>query len=80
MTPWQEWKAKNLAKQEAGVVTPMALLNPDTPEVDEIVQKSRMDICEECPHFMITKQCSKCGCFMPGKTKMLHASCPIERW
>lgn len=79
-TPWQQWKANNLAKQEAGIVTPMALFNPDTPKVDELIQKERYALCEECPHLLPTKQCSKCGCFMPSKTGLLHATCPIDKW
>jgi hypothetical protein len=79
-TPWKEWKANNLAKQEAGIVTPMALLNPDTPMADESIKKERYALCEECPHFLATKQCSKCGCFMPAKTGLLHATCPISKW
>jgi hypothetical protein len=80
MTPWQEWKANNLAKQEAGIVSPLALFNPDSPKADDELQQSRLDICSECPNYMITKQCSKCGCHMPSKTKLLHATCPINLW
>lgn len=79
-SPWKEWKANNLAKQAAGIVTPMALLNPDTPMVDEDTKKERYAICEECPHLLATKQCSKCGCFMPTKTTMKYATCPIDKW
>ena len=80
MSPWQEWKAKNLAAQQAGKVTPMALLNPDTPMVSEEEQQARYSICQECPHLLVTKQCSKCGCYMPSKTGLLHAVCPVGNW
>lgn len=80
MTPWQQWKANNLAKQEAGIVTPMALLNPDTPHVSDELQAERLAMCEACPHYLATHQCSKCGCFMPSKTGLLYASCPISKW
>jgi hypothetical protein len=80
MTPWQEWKASNLAKQQQGAVTPMAVFNPDTPKASDAVKENRMAICEECPHYLISKQCSKCGCFMPLKTGLLHATCPINKW
>jgi len=80
MSPWKEWKANNLAKQEAGIVTPMALLNPDTPEVDDITQTARMAICEACPHYLVTHQCFKCGCYMPTKSKLKYAVCPIGSW
>lgn len=80
MNPWQEWKAKNLAKQQAGIVTPTALFNPDTPKVSDTVKAERLAICESCPHYLITHQCSKCGCHMPTKTELLHASCPVNNW
>ena len=41
----------------------------------------RISICEGCEHFIkITKQCSKCGCFMKLKTRLTDASCPIGKW
>ena len=41
----------------------------------------RISICESCDHFIkMTKQCSKCGCFMQLKTRLTNASCPIGKW
>lgn len=80
MTPWQEWKKRNLEAQKAGKVTPTALLNPDTEYVDPQVSDNRLAICKECPHYMVTKQCSQCGCFMPNKTKLKYATCPKGLW
>jgi hypothetical protein len=41
----------------------------------------RISICEGCEHFIkITKQCSRCGCFMKLKTRLTDASCPIGKW
>lgn len=79
-TPWEQWKAKNLAAQAAGKVTPMALLNPDTPEVDEEVRTTRLAFCEKCPSLLISKQCKECGCFMPIKAGLFHATCPLGKW
>lgn len=78
--PWQEWKRKNLEAQQAGRVGPTALLNPDTPRVSDEEAERRMQICSLCPNLMVTKQCSKCGCFMPAKTTLLYAACPEEKW
>lgn len=80
MSPWQEWKKRNLEAQQAGKVTPTALLNPDTPEVEPEVKASRLSICESCPKLLPTKQCKECGCFMPVKTGLLYASCPLQKW
>lgn len=41
----------------------------------------RMKICLQCEHFLkITKQCKKCGCFMPIKTRMPQQKCPVDKW
>lgn len=80
MSLWQEWKKRNLEAQQAGRVTPAALLNPDTPSVSDDVASARLAVCSECPDYMATKQCKKCGCFMPIKTKLLHSVCPSNKW
>ena len=80
MTPWEEWKKKNAERQETGVVRPWDFINPDTEFADDELQSSRYAVCVACEHFTITKTCKKCGCFMPNKTKMLHAKCPIGNW
>jgi len=39
----------------------------------------RIKICRECDqykHFV----CMQCGCFMPLKTKLRSAECPIAKW
>lgn len=40
----------------------------------------RMAICEACPELTMAKTCKKCHCFMPMKTRLAHASCPIGKW
>jgi hypothetical protein len=80
MSIWSKWKEKNLEAQEAGVVTPTAMLNPDSPKVTLDVQANRLALCERCPFFTGTHQCSRCGCFMPFKTQLLHAKCPEGIW
>lgn len=80
MSPWAEWKQRNIKKQEQGIVTPMALLNPDSPRADAELQEKRLKACEECPFYLFTKQCSKCGCHMPTKTTLLNAVCPEGVW
>jgi hypothetical protein len=80
MNAWKEWKQKNAERQASGVVRPWDLVNPETEyaPVDEIAR--RFKICEGCDKFLKTKQCSECGCFMPLKTRLLHAECPINKW
>lgn len=78
--PWQEWKKKNAERQEAEGVRPWDFINPDTEYVDDFDQEYRYSICKECPHLTAAKTCTRCGCFMPAKTKLLHAECPIKKW
>ena len=79
-SPWQEWKKKNAERQASGVVRPWDFINPNTEYCDESQQKERYSVCEDCEHLTIAKTCTECGCFMPVKTKLLHASCPLKKW
>jgi hypothetical protein len=52
----------------------------------------RLTICQNCEHFVeATRSCGPlvteaftdsplCGCFMPAKTKLKVASCPLGKW
>lgn len=43
--------------------------------------KERMQICRFCDSFQpFTKTCSVCHCFMPGKTLIKYAACPLGKW
>jgi len=79
-TPWQQWKERNAQRHKEGKSSPLDFVNPETQyaPVDEI--QRRMTICEGCEHYMKSKQCSQCGCFMPLKTRLSHAVCPIAKW
>jgi hypothetical protein len=74
MSKWSEYKQKNGS-------TPLDLLNPRTKRVSDEIAKSRLEICNACPHLIqLTKQCKKCGCFMAVKTKIEASTCPIGKW
>jgi len=73
MSAWKEFK-KSLGN------TPLALLSSKN-IVSEEISKQRMDTCLNCEHLIkITKQCSKCGCFMETKTTLKGSFCPIGKW
>ena len=41
----------------------------------------RMKLCLQCDQFFKpTRQCKKCGCFMPLKVRMSEQKCPIGKW
>jgi hypothetical protein len=42
--------------------------------------ESRYDICKKCDKLNTFKFCKECKCFMPAKTKLLNASCPLKKW
>jgi len=73
-TPWEKFQKKYDTK-------PWDLLNPNEPRVDKKIAESRMSICNSCEHLIqIARMCSKCGCYMPAKTTLSNAECPIEKW
>ncbi len=41
----------------------------------------RYKICKSCDKFNNTlKTCTVCHCFMPVKTKLNWAECPLKKW
>lgn len=41
----------------------------------------RIQICESCDKYIkLAKICSECKCFMPVKTRLRFASCPLGKW
>ena len=64
---------------EYGPALPWHLITHD--HVDDAVAAKRLEVCESCEFLInLTKQCSKCFCFMPLKVKLPHATCPENRW
>jgi len=56
----------------------------ETEDIKELKQKiirDRWDLCTRCVHLLPKVNiCKKCGCFMPVKTKLEKARCPIGKW
>jgi hypothetical protein len=60
---------------------PWHLIDPQYGRVSEAVFEERLAICRACPQLIkLTQQCKKCGCNMPLKTKLPHATCPLNKW
>jgi hypothetical protein len=75
MSKWEEWK------EAIGETRPWHMFDPTKFVEDEELGKERYQICKGCPELIkTTKQCKKCGCFMPAKTKLQGATCPIGKW
>lgn len=58
------------------------LLKGELPQMAEgELATIRLRECESCQHFKkMARQCDLCGCFLDLKTKLLEASCPIDKW
>jgi len=75
MSKWEEWK------KSLGDSRPWHLFDPHKHIEDKDIIKNRLDTCMSCENFIqITKQCKLCGCFMPAKTMLADAECPIKKW
>lgn len=60
---------------------PWDLFNKNIGRVSDEIRAKRMAICHDCEFFIsLTQQCIKCGCIMPAKTGLPHASCPVHKW
>jgi hypothetical protein len=83
-SPWEIYKEKNQGKDKRlneRVVKPWDMINPTVERADESLANERYSICQACPELIkLTKQCKKCGCFMAAKTKLLKATCPLNKW
>jgi|SRR5215472_3969204 len=45
------------------------------------VADRRLSICKACPSFQkLTHTCAECRCFMPAKTRLPNATCPLGKW
>lgn len=56
----------------------------DTVAEDERTSKSqrdqRIDICKSCNRLSLLKFCKECHCYMPLKTYITSANCPLGKW
>jgi hypothetical protein len=78
MKPKSVWERY---KESLGETRPWDLVNPNTEWADEALATERYSICQACPELVkLTKQCKKCGCLMPAKSKLLKATCPLGKW
>lgn len=81
-TSWQIYlEEKKQREDRLEKVSIFDMLDKDKYSKNKKEISRRISICENCEHFIkMTKQCSKCGCFMKLKTRLTDASCPIGKW
>jgi hypothetical protein len=51
----------------------------DEHQLTEPYASRRIEICRACEHYAMFI-CKQCGCFMPAKTRLKGAQCPIGKW
>ena len=49
-------------------------------EEEKKLAQDRIEVCVKCENFTPVRTCTQCGCFMPAKTKVTTAVCPINKW
>lgn len=49
-------------------------------KLSEEERNIRLDICKSCENFTNYEFCKICHCYMPAKTYIPTASCPIKKW
>ena len=60
---------------------PWDVFNKTKRDTPPHVAEARMEICRSCEEFLKPIQlCNVCKCFMPAKTILSNASCPIHKW
>jgi protein-arginine kinase activator protein McsA len=78
MSAWKEYKEKLKNNYST---TPLDFFKTSTEYAETELSKKRMNMCNSCEFlFKTTKQCKKCGCFMPAKTILEKSVCPIGKW
>lgn len=74
---WEQ--AKRLVNSNE--VKPWDFLNRNTEYSSEEESDARYSLCKACPKFNPgVKTCQECGCFMPAKTRLKLATCPLGKW
>ncbi len=49
--------------------------------VSDDVYKERTQICKSCERFDdMENKCMECGCYIPGKARIILDSCPLNKW
>jgi hypothetical protein len=75
MSKWSEWK------DTLGDARPWHALDPSKKVSNDSTAELRLSTCLSCEHLTAsTKQCKLCFCYMPLKTTLANAECPVAKW
>ena len=51
-----------------------------TSEEEEVLFKTRREVCNACPMNNNNLTCSKCGCVLAAKVRAINTTCPNGLW
>jgi len=74
---------KQMARNMASTVSDALITAARTGNVlaSEEVADARMETCQACEFFnQPTLRCTKCGCYMSAKVKLIASKCPADKW
>ncbi len=60
-------------------VKPWDLLRKEN-YTEQDIAAARMEVCKACPQLSPKNFCGFCHCYMPTKTKLRAAYCPVRLW
>lgn len=74
-------QAKNLANFSWELIQYIQNNRDNVLFVSDEVYKERVTICKSCDKYdELENRCTECGCYVPGKAKIILDSCPLKKW
>lgn len=74
-------QGKNLAKFTWDLLNYITQNEEKVLFVSDEVYKERVTICRSCEKYdELENRCVECGCYIPGKAKIIIDSCPLDKW
>lgn len=71
---------KNKLQEKANRTAKFTFESVASLKLNDDERNSRLDTCRNCDQFHNTQFCKICGCYMPVKTYLPFAKCPINKW
>lgn len=74
-------KANNLARFSWDLIKHVYETQGQELVVSDKIYKERIDTCKGCDKYIKKhKECAECGCYIPGKARIILDSCPLNKW
>lgn len=74
-------QGKNLSKFTWDIINYITTNQEKVLFVSDEVYKERVSICKICDKYdEFENKCVECGCYVPGKAKIILDSCPLKKW